>query len=105
MAFLVKGDTVRAKRVLDTMKSLQATDGSWVNSYYWNFYGQELRKHVGPIMWIVLAIESYEKATGDTTTYHTMATNAIDWSLTFQKPNGALSGGMTTWDSPPKLDA
>jgi hypothetical protein len=103
IAFLVKGDVVRAKQVLSIMQQLQAPDGSWVNSYWWNnFYGEELRKHVGPAMWMAMAVRNYEQMTGDTTTYHTMATNAIDWALTFQNTtNGAISGGMTTWDSPP----
>jgi hypothetical protein len=103
IAFLVKGDVVRAKQVLSIMQKLQSPDGSWVNSYWWNnLYGEELRKHLGPAMWMAMAVRNYEQMTGDTTTYHTMATNAIDWALTFQNTtNGAISGGMTTWDSPP----
>jgi len=102
IAFLLKGDTTRAKQVLDMMKSTQDPAGFWLNSYWWNNgAGDEIRRHVGPVMWVCLAVMNYEKITGDTVTYHDMATKAIDWCLTFQKPNGALSGGDTTWDAPP----
>lgn len=102
IALLLQNDIVHAKKILDTMKSLQAADGTWVNSYsHTNLGGIELRKHVGVITWMALAVMNYEKITGDTTTYHDMAIKAMDWCLTFAKSNGALSGGLTTWDSPP----
>jgi len=101
IAFLMKGDTLRAQKVLTAMQNLQAPDGSWVNSYWYNnLYGGELRKHVGPVMWMALAVMNYEKITADTTTYRSMAIKAIDWCLQFGKPNGALSGGLTMWDVP-----
>jgi hypothetical protein len=102
IAFLLKGETQRAKNVLTRMSSLQAAEGSWCNSYWYNnYYGQELRLHVGPAMWMALAVMNYEKITGDTATYHSMAIKAIDWCLQFQKTNGAMAGGRTTWDAPP----
>lgn len=111
IAFLLKGDTERATRILDILADLQVpqTDsevknrGAWCNSYYNNesayCYGQEIRLHVGVAMWVCMAVMEYEEVTGDTTTYHTMATNAIDWALQFQQTNGAVAGGRTTWDS------
>ena len=111
IAFLLKGDTERAERVLDILKDLQIpqTDpevknrGAWCNSYYNDqqsyLYGQEIRLHVGVAMWVCMAVMEYEKETGDTTKYHTMATNAIDWALQFQQANGGVAGGRTTWDS------
>jgi len=111
IAFLLKGDTERATRILDTLKELQVpqTDsevknrGAWCNSYYNNeaayLAGQEVRLHVGVVMWVCMAVMQYEQVTGDTTTYHTMATDAIDWALQFQQANGGVAGGRTTWDS------
>jgi hypothetical protein len=101
IAFLIKGDIPRAQKVLDVMKKLQAPDGSWVNSYYYGgLWGGELRKHVGPATWIAIAIENYEKITGDTTTYHNVAIKALDWCLKYQRPNGGVAGGETNWDVP-----
>ncbi len=100
IAFLLAGDTASAKGVLDVLKATQDNEGFWINSYWWNNgAGEEIRKHVGPVMWVCLAVMNYEKITGDTVTYHQMAIEAIDWCLRFQQPNGALSGGETTWDS------
>ncbi len=99
IAFLLKGDTTRAIQVLDMLKATQDPAGFWINSYWWDTgYGEELRRHVGPVLWVCLAVMNYEKITGDTATYHAMATKAIDWCLTFQKANGGISGGETTWD-------
>lgn len=102
IAFMLVGEMDRAKKVLDRLKTLQGDDGSWCNSYWYNnYYGEELRLHVGPAMWVAMAVLNYEKITNDLTTYHDMAIKTIDWSLTFQKANGAISGGRTTWDDTP----
>jgi len=98
IALAVRGETARAAHILDAMVSLQATDGSWVNSYWaGNRAGEELRKHVGPAAWMALAVMNYEVLTGDTATYHPMATAALDWALQFTQTNGGLAGGLTTW--------
>lgn len=111
IAFLLKGDTQRAVKILDVLKAVQVPQndpqvrnrGAWCNSYYNNdsayLAGEELRMHVGVAMWVCMAVMEYEKVTGDRNTYHTMATNAIDWALLFQKDNGGVAGGRTTWDS------
>lgn len=100
IAFLLVGDIESARGVLNKLADTQDTAGFWINSYWWdNGAGEEIRRHVGPVMWVCLAVMNYEKITGDTITYHSMAIDAIDWCLKFQKPNGALSGGETTWDS------
>ncbi|MCR3759384.1 hypothetical protein KYB31_10335 [Clostridium felsineum] len=101
IAFLLKGDTTRAKNILTLMSKIQGSDGSWCNSYWNNnLSGQEIIKNVGPGMWVCLAVMNYEKITGDTS-FHAMATKYIDWALQFQKPNGGISGGQTyasgTW--------
>lgn len=99
IAFTLMGDNNRAKQVLNMLKSTQDSAGYWINSYWWNNgAGEEIRAHVGPCMWVALAVMNYEKKTGDMS-YHDMAIKTIDWCLQFQKSNGALSGGLTTWDS------
>lgn len=101
IAFMVYGDLTRAELVLTTLQNLQADDGSWVNSYWYNgYWGAELRKHVGPITWVAVAVRNYEVLTGDTDTYHQMAIDALDYSIQFQRDNGGIAGGQTTWDSP-----
>ncbi|MCD1260950.1 IPT/TIG domain-containing protein [Paenibacillus athensensis] len=98
IAFMLKNDRTRAEKVLDKMVAIQDPDGSWINSYWWNGYGEEIRKHVGPVAWVVMAYMDYEKMYGSTK-YQASAKKALDWIVTFQKSNGAISGGMTTWDA------
>jgi chitodextrinase len=97
IAFMAKGDRARAEKVLNKLAAIQDPDGSWINSYWWNGYGEELRKHVGPVAWVVMAYMTHEKLYGGTT-YQASARKALDWMLLFKKPNGAISGGRTTWD-------
>ncbi len=97
IAFMNKGDRVRAEKVLNKLAAIQDPDGSWINSYWWNGYGEEIRKHVGPVSWVVMAYMTHEKLYGGTT-YQASAKKALDWIVTFQKPNGGISGGRTTWD-------
>ncbi|MWC29605.1 fibronectin type III domain-containing protein [Paenibacillus sp. MMS18-CY102] len=97
IAFIVKGDRTRAEKVLNKMAAIQDPDGSWINSYWWNGYGEEIRKHVGPVAWMVMAYMAYEKTYGSTT-YQASAKKALDWAISFQKSNGGISGGRTTWD-------
>ncbi|MDC7222485.1 MAG: family 16 glycosylhydrolase [Spirochaetales bacterium] len=98
IAFLAYGDEDRAEEVLSTMESMQDSDGYWLNSYWWNGYGEEIRKHVGPVIWMALAAMNYEIQTGDTT-YRTMATDAIDWCLEYQdEDTGGIEGGETQWE-------
>lgn len=100
IAFLVKGDTASAKSVLDTLKNLQTAQGSWYTAYYCNNLSvQEFNQHVGPVLWVVMAIAKYEVDTGDTVTYRDMAIRAIDWSLQFQQADGGINGGLDTTGS------
>ncbi|WP_139488513.1 hypothetical protein [Brevibacillus dissolubilis] len=98
IAFMVKGDRARAEQVLNKMVAIQDPDGSWINSYWWNGYGEEIRKHVGPVAWMAMAFMTHEKLYGGTT-YRAPAKKAMDWMVQFKKPNGAISGGKTTWDA------
>lgn len=97
IAFMLEGDRARAEKVLDKLAAIQDPDGSWINSYWWNGYGEEIRKHVGPVAWVAMAYMSYEKLYGSNR-YDASAKKAMDWIITFQKPNGGIAGGRTTWD-------
>ncbi|GAM12337.1 hypothetical protein [Mesobacillus selenatarsenatis] len=100
IAFLLKGDHAGAKAVLDSLKSLQTPSGSWYTAYYCNNKSvQEYNQHVGPVLWVVMAVAKYEKDTGDTVTYRNMALKAIDWSLQFQQADGGINGGLDTADN------
>ncbi|WP_321575633.1 beta-1,3-glucanase family protein [Paenibacillus guangzhouensis] len=100
IAFMLKGDRVRAEKVLTKMSQFQDADGSWINSYWWNNgYGEEIRKHVGPVAWMVMAYMTYEKKYGDLR-FQPNVKKALDWAVTFQKANGGISGGRTQWDVP-----
>jgi hypothetical protein len=95
IAFLAKGDITNARKVLDAAKSLQGSDGSWYTAYFGNTLAvQETQKHVGPVMWMALAVASYETRSGDITTYRPMAQKAINWCLQFQQPDGGINGGL-----------
>jgi hypothetical protein len=99
IAFMLKNDRTRAEKVLNKMRDMQDPDGSWVNSYWWNNgAGEEIRKHVGPVAWMAMAYMAYEVKYNDTR-YQPTVKKALDWCITFQKPNGGISGGRTTWDS------
>lgn len=99
ISFTLMKDYNRARQVLDMLKATQDPAGFWINSYWWNNgYGEEIRAHIGPCLWVALAVMNYEKLTGDMS-YHDMAIKTIDWCLQFQKPNGGIGGGLTTWDS------
>ena len=94
IAFQVKGDAVNARKVLDALKSMQYADGSWNTAYYCTSKGvQETQKHVGPVLWIAMAVAYYEKRTGDTQ-YHAMGDKAVLWSRQFQQADGGLNGGL-----------
>jgi hypothetical protein len=99
IAFMLKNDRVRAEKLLTKMSQFQDPDGSWINSYWWNGAGEEIRKHVGPVAWMSMAYMMYEKKYGSTT-YRTTVKKSLDWIVSFQKPNGGISGGTTTWDNP-----
>lgn len=97
IAFLLKGDTASAKAVLDALKGLQTPSGSWYTAYYCNNQAvQESNQHVGPVIWVVMAVAKYEKVTGDTVTYRNMVQKAMDWSLQFQQADGGINGGLDT---------
>lgn len=95
IAALVKGDAGRARNLLATLQSLQGADGSLCNAYYTaNKAVQEGTRNVGPNMWVAMAVMAYEKTTGDTASFHSMATRICNWALRFQQPDGGLNGGL-----------
>lgn len=98
IAFLTKGDLTDAKTVLNTLQSRQVAHGTQAgafhNAYYLTGGVQENTMNVGPTVWVAMAVMAYEKKTGDTTTYHNMAINALNWALQFQQADGGLNGGI-----------
>jgi hypothetical protein len=99
IAFISYGDIGRAELILGKMADIQAPEGFWLNSYWWNGYGEEIRKHVGPVLWMAIAVMNYEKATGNTS-FHEMGVKAIDWCLTYERASGGITGGETQWAVP-----
>lgn len=94
IAFQAKNDAVNARKVLDALKTMQYADGSWHTAYYCTSKGvQETAKHVGPVLWVAMAVAYYEKKTGDTQ-YHAMGDKAVRWALQFQQADGGLNGGL-----------
>ncbi|HBS46475.1 MAG TPA: hypothetical protein DEA91_22030, partial [Paenibacillus sp.] len=56
IAFIVKGERTRAEQVLNKMRDIQDPSGFWLNSYWYNNgFGEEIRKHVGPVVWMAMA--------------------------------------------------
>ncbi|WP_285229643.1 fibronectin type III domain-containing protein [Paenibacillus albidus] len=97
IAFIVKGERTRAEKVLNKMRDIQDPSGYWLNSYWYNNgYGEEIRKHVGPVVWMAMAAMAYEKQYNDTR-YRPMALKALDWSLQYQQANGGIAGGWSAW--------
>jgi hypothetical protein len=90
IAFKAKGDSARAKKVLDRLQALQMSSGSWYTAYNCStLQPWESHQHVGPTLWVVLAAHYYGG-----TTYDTMAKKAIDWTLQFQQADGGVNGGI-----------
>src|SRR5687768_13740493 len=59
-AFVVKGDYVNARKVLNALALLQQPDGSWYNIYHSDNQGIiEWHRHVGPTVWVAMAIAKY----------------------------------------------
>ncbi|WP_047171602.1 fibronectin type III domain-containing protein [Paenibacillus borealis] len=99
IAFIVKGERTRAEKVLNKMRDIQDPSGYWLNSYWYNNgYGEEIRKHVGPVSWMAMAAMAYEKQYNDTR-YRPMALKALDWCLTYAKANGGIAGGWSAWSN------
>lgn len=98
IAFISKNERLRAEKVLSRMQAIQTPAGSWYNSYWWtaNNAAEEKRQHVGVVTWMAMAVMAYEKKYNDTR-YRAMAEKALDWCIGFSKPNGGVSGGLTTW--------
>lgn len=90
IAFKAKGDSARAKLVLDRLQSLQMSSGSWYTAYNCStLQPWESNQHIGPNLWVVLAAKYYGGST-----YDAMAIKAIDWTLQFQQSDGGVNGGL-----------
>lgn len=81
------------------MRDIQDPSGFWLNSYWYNNgFGEEIRKHVGPVVWMAMAAMAYEKQYNDSR-YRPMALKALDWSLQYKKANGSIAGGWSGWSN------
>lgn len=95
IAALVKGDAPRARDLLNVLKGLQGTDGSFCNAYWTATRAvQEGAREVGPTLWVALAAMAWEQFTGDTATFRPMATKACAWAVGFQQADGGIDGGL-----------
>lgn len=94
IAFVAKGDTAAAQRILDALREMQNEDGSWYSAYHCEKKSrEERRRFVGPVLWVTLAAAHYEKRTGDGR-YRPMAKAALDWALQFQQKDGGINAGL-----------
>jgi len=124
IAYMVKGGVEnldKAEGLLDTLKTAQSWEkdihaGSlltayryrqlerwsewWEEQYEDEMWGWEWNRHVGPVMWVVIAAMVYEKTTGNTSYYRQMAVDALNWAKQFVQPSGSLSGGWGYDDLP-----
>jgi len=90
IAFKAKGDSARAKLILDRLQALQMSSGSWYNAYNCStLQPWESHQHVGPVLWVALAAKYYGGST-----YDAMAIKAIDWTRQFQQSDGGVNGGI-----------
>lgn len=114
IAFLLAGDQARAEKVLSKLAASQekvnsgpgayeTEIGAWETGYrYASHDFWEWRKHIGPNIWVAMAVMNYEKITGTVDpTYHDMAILAIEWCLKFKHESGGIAGGRTAWNIDP----
>lgn len=94
VAFLSRGDSNNARRVLQALKALQNADGSWYHSYTCKSPRVlSTSRYVGAVSWVALAMAHYEVGTGDQVTFRNSAERAVNWALMFLKADGGLNGG------------
>jgi len=106
IAFTASGNLSNARRVLSAMASVQNTDGSWYDAYYSDTKAPwEWSKSSGNTTWMVLAINFYEKRTGDKQ-YAAYAMKALSWvkkrieTDTSSNCFGAVSLGQNFYNIP-----
>ncbi|MHA6529868.1 beta-1,3-glucanase family protein [Paenibacillus sp. BAC0078] len=89
IAFMLKGDRVRAEKVLTKMSQFQDADGSWINSYWWNNgFGEEIRKHVTDSNWNVVG-NYYQAAPANyySKFWHTYGINGLAYGFPYDDVN------------------
>jgi hypothetical protein len=83
------GELVRARMVLDELQDLQLANGAWYEGYHAADATKINSKHVtGPIAWVVMGINYYERRTGDSN-YAAVAARALGWMDTMRNTNPA----------------
>lgn len=94
VAFIVRGDTARARQLLEKLQSLQGTDGSWFTGFDGaGTVSDGSQKWLGPMMWVDIAAAFYKKVTGSTQ-FDVMAKKNLDYALKTQAPHGGLILGQ-----------
>lgn len=95
IAYILLGDVDKAKKGLDFFlnKAQRLKTGGFYNAYYAN-RGEvsEYIAHVGPNLWLGIAILQYTKKTADYT-YINLAKQIADWIQLFQDKEGGIVGG------------
>ncbi|WP_256760468.1 hypothetical protein [Cohnella sp. WQ 127256] len=94
IAFTAAGDQTRASAILDTLKSLQNTDGSLYLSYdVYAGFQSDTTVRSGSLAWVGYAETVYENAFSDNT-YRDLAVNAANYLLTMKNTTtGSIKGG------------
>lgn len=94
VAFIIKGDTARARQLLEKLQSLQAADGSWFTGFDGTGKVSDgNQKWLGPMMWVDIAAAHYRKATMSTQ-FDAMARKNLDYALKTQASHGGLILGQ-----------
>lgn len=94
VAFIVRGDTARARQLLEKLQVLQGTDGSWFTGFDGaGKVSDGSQKWLGPMMWVDIAAANYRKATGSTQ-FDAMAKRNLDYALKSQATHGGLQIGQ-----------
>ena len=79
IAFSEAGEFGKAKNVLDAIVEIQNSDGSWYSSYRASdSFRLDLNKDSGNVAWMIMAINYYEKISGDDN-YYSVADKALNF--------------------------
>jgi hypothetical protein len=108
--FLLYGDNERARSMLDFFKRRsEEEEMGFLNAYEVNSgAATEYKAHVGPNIWLGIALMQYMHRTGDER-YTGLAKNIADWVISIQEedPEGGIRGGpgVTWYSTEHNLDA
>lgn len=108
LVFLKAGDTDKARKIFDFFLSAKKIDSGAVANGYYVSSGDvsEYIAHVGPNVWLALALCQYAKLTNDLT-YKGLLEDIARWLDTMKDKEGGLRGGerLTWYSTEHNLDA